>query len=109
MGQRAEKHLPLLPPDSDAHRPQYSNKGHRCFTLSLESRVITYHQSKLIIADWVGVVNDYRRGRAGTVSHTVSQSMVNLAKGGGGLGGATRLFGLHWETTASQDGQKVRG
>ena len=24
-------------------------------------------------------------------------------------GGATRLFGLHWETTASQDGQKVRG
>lgn len=53
--------------------------------LSLESRVITYHQSKLIIADWVGVVNDYRRGRAGTVSHTVLQSMVNLAKGEEGL------------------------
>lgn len=80
-----EKHLPLLPPDSDAHRSQYFNKSHRCFMLSLESRVITYHQSKLIIADWVGVVNDYRRGRAGTVSHTVLQSMVNLAKGEEGL------------------------
>lgn len=54
--------------------------------LSLASRVITYHQSKLIIADWVGVVNDYRRGRAGAVSHTVLQSMVNLAKEEEGLG-----------------------
>lgn len=65
------KHLPLLlPPDSDAHRPQYSDKSRRCFTLSppFASRVITYHQSKLIIADWVGVVNDYRRGRTGAVS-----------------------------------------
>lgn len=68
-GTVAQKHLPLPPvpppPDSDAHRPQYCNKSCRCFTLSLESRVITYHQSKLIIADWVGVVNDYGRGRAG--------------------------------------------
>lgn len=56
------------------------------------------------------MVNDYRRGRAGTVSHTVSQSMVKPGKRGGGLrgGGGVRLFGLHWETTASQDGQKVR-
>lgn len=58
------------------------------------------------------MVNDYRRGRAG-VSHTVMQSMENL-EGGGGVkesceGGATPLFGLHWETTASQDGQKVMG
>lgn len=88
--------------------PQYSHKSRRCFTLSPASRVITYHQSKLIIADWVGVVNDYRRGRAGTVSHTVLQSMVNLAKVEEDWGAATRLFGLHWETTASQYGQKVR-
>lgn len=66
--------------------PQYFNKSRRCFTLSLASRVITYHQSKLIIADWVGVVNDYRRGRAGRVSHTVLQSMVDLAKGEEGWG-----------------------
>lgn len=75
---------------------------------SLESKVITYHQSKLIIADWVGVVNDYRRGRAEAVSHTAS-SQCGPGKGGGGLGrGATRLFGIHWETIASQGNQKVR-
>lgn len=56
--------------------PQSSQQKARVvFTLSLASRIITYHQSKLIIADWVGVVNDYRRGRAGAVSHTVLQSM----------------------------------
>lgn len=84
------------------------------------SRVITYHQSKLIIADWVGVVNDYRRGRTGAVSlapfcsqwwtwQKGRRAWRERGRGGEEGGGATRLFGLHWETTASQDGQKVRG
>lgn len=53
---------------------------------NLESKVITYHQSKLIIADWVGVVNDYRRVRAEAVSH-IASSQCGPGKWGGELGG----------------------
>ena len=67
----------------------------------LEYKVITYHQSKLIIVDWVGVVNDYRGGRSKAVSHTAS-SQYGLRE----RGGSAHLFGIHWETTASQGGQK---
>lgn len=65
----------------------------RCFMSCLESKVITYHQSKLIIVDWVGVVNDYRGGRSKAVSHTAS-SQCGLRE----RGGSTHLFGIHWET-----------
>lgn len=50
----------------------------------------------------------------GLESLTPSCSQWRTWKEEGGVkesceGGATPLFGLHWETTASQDGQKVMG
>ena len=51
------KHLPLLlPPDSDAHRPQYSDKSRRCFTLPPPSVCIqsNYLSSIKINNSWLG-------------------------------------------------------
>lgn len=60
---------------------------------SLESKVITYHQSKLIIADWVGVVNDYRRVRAEAVSH-ITSSQCGRANGVEGWGGGGDVYSV---------------
>lgn len=123
MGQRAQK-TSASPPPSWLWCPSaliFRQKPPLFYAAPpFASRVITYHQSKLIIADWVGVVNDYRRGRTGAVSlapfcsqwwtwQKGRRAWRERGRGGEEGGGATRLFGLHWETTASQDGQKVRG
>lgn len=71
MGQRAQK-TSASPPPSWLWCPSaliFRQKPPLFYAAPpFASRVITYHQSKLIIADWVGVVNDYRRGRTGAVS-----------------------------------------
>lgn len=80
---RGAKHLPLRPHDSDAIAPLKSQQKNRCYISSLEYKVITYHQSKLIIADWVGVVS-------AVPSHS---RLSQCGRGTGGGGDLTRLLG----------------